>query len=503
MADILELFACGDNEQGGVNFTMEEMFPDFPFLEAETVDDNNHTLGAVIPLRDPTQGLCNLSFWEFEEVTGKDPYKRLMNDLNIYFTPVIILVGTAGNLLSFLVFTATHLKRQSSSVYLASLAIVDIMFLLSLSIIWLSWIKVNLFHRFIWCQVVVYLTYVTNFLSTWYVVSFTIERYIIVWYPLRKDRLCSRKRARRVVGSLAVIGLLLYLFANFTNGIIYIATLPVCMPLPHHYSFVTVATALDFFFTLVIPSVIIVILNVRIIVKIMEYPRHRTFNDTTNTVLKSEKSEVSTSNKSEDANKTTTTCKQTVNSVRTCVYIQKGSLHAGRSNSSTRPIVRTCSPSAQKHTHIRIAHGRTRAQYRTARMLIIVSTVFVILNLPSHVFRINAFVQSSVDARYMTTRRALRWQELFQLLCHLNFSINFFLYSVYGRQFRTGLKILYTRGTHKMRAIQEHFAGITLCKISKKNRMSFGGDVPGRMVDARLPVDELNCTYQARLKNQT
>ena len=42
------------------------------------------------------------------------------------------VVGCVGNVLSFLVFTTTYLRRLSSSVYLAALAVVDTVFLLVL-----------------------------------------------------------------------------------------------------------------------------------------------------------------------------------------------------------------------------------------------------------------------------------------------------------------------------------------------------------------------------------
>ncbi|ELT88617.1 hypothetical protein CAPTEDRAFT_27008, partial [Capitella teleta] len=239
-----------------------------------------------------------------------------------YLTPITILLGGFANLLSFLVFTVTHLKRQSSSIYLASLAMADIIFLSSLTFIWLgglpSQMKLSLFHQDIWCQLVLYSTHVTTFLSVWYVVSFTVERYIIVHYPLRKDRYCTPKRAKRVVISLAGIGLLLYSFVPITSGVSELEPgRGVCMPLPEYYSLNTITTLLDTFLTFIIPSFIIVSLNIRIAIKI---------------------------------------------------------------NYCSGP------------KFIRIASGRLRAQQRTARMLIIVSSVFVLVNLPQHGFRMYAFL---------------------------------------------------------------------------------------------------------------
>lgn len=112
---------------------------------------------------------------------------------------------------------------------------------------------------------------------------------------------------------------------------------------------------------------------------------------------------------------------------------------------------------------VRIRHGRTRAQHRTARMLIIVSSVFVILHLPNHLFRMHAFLSSSLDERYSTDLMALKWHELFQLLWHLNFSINFFLYSVCGRQFRHCLHLLCTRLLHECCSLMEYMCAFRPC----------------------------------------
>ena len=110
----------------------------------------------------------NLTFpcWP-ADIIKKDTFKRIVNDLNIYFTPIIIVVGATGNLMAFLVFTVTHLRRQSSSVFLASLALADLGYLLALLFVWLSWIRIPIFHKHVWCQLVLYMEAVFTFLSVW------------------------------------------------------------------------------------------------------------------------------------------------------------------------------------------------------------------------------------------------------------------------------------------------------------------------------------------------
>ena len=160
-----------------------------------------------------------------------DLVTHIMEYLNVYLTPGIVLVGVFGTLLSFLVFTTTYLRRQSSSVYLASLAVADSLFLLVLLCLWLSSIHLPVFHKNVLCQTIVYMSYVSRFLSVWYVVGFTLERYIMIRFPLRKDWFCTPESARKFVCYAALLGLGLYSFATFTNGVVVFDTLPVCMPL--------------------------------------------------------------------------------------------------------------------------------------------------------------------------------------------------------------------------------------------------------------------------------
>ena len=54
----------------------------------------------------------------------------------------------------------------------------------------------RIFHTDGWCQFVTYATYVSAFLSAWIVVGFTVERYIVVYYPLQVSKAsvsCDKK----------------------------------------------------------------------------------------------------------------------------------------------------------------------------------------------------------------------------------------------------------------------------------------------------------------------
>ena len=100
---------------------------------------------------------------------------KFLDFFNFYYLAVIILFGMVGNLLSFLVFTQTHLKLRSSSYYLAALAVSDFGFLVTLLVVWLNHFGVDLFNRPGFCQALVYLSSISSCMSgnsfTFFVIS--------------------------------------------------------------------------------------------------------------------------------------------------------------------------------------------------------------------------------------------------------------------------------------------------------------------------------------------
>jgi hypothetical protein len=81
-------------------------------------------------------------------------------------------------------------------------------------------ILMSIFDRPGWCQGTVYLSYVSCFLSAWTVVSFTGERWVVVFHPLRRATWCTRRRSVLILASLTLLALALYSYALFTNGVL-------------------------------------------------------------------------------------------------------------------------------------------------------------------------------------------------------------------------------------------------------------------------------------------
>lgn len=127
--------------------------------------------------------------------------------ISSYYTPFLALTGSIGNILSVLVFFKTKLRKLSSSYYLAALGISDTCFLVSLIIPWLTVLNINIYHEDFTCKLTQFVSTVCSFLSVWFVVAFTVERFIAVLYPLKRQTMCTVKRAKIVLCVLTILGM--------------------------------------------------------------------------------------------------------------------------------------------------------------------------------------------------------------------------------------------------------------------------------------------------------
>lgn len=131
------------------------------------------------------------------------------NLLYFYYVPVIVLIGSFGNILSVMVFfKSLKLRKLSSSYYLGALAISDTCFLFGLLMQWLNFIDIDVYNRNHFCQFFTYLSNLACFCSSWFVVGFTVERFIAITYPLKHQHVCTTRRAKIVLMTLCMFGVL-------------------------------------------------------------------------------------------------------------------------------------------------------------------------------------------------------------------------------------------------------------------------------------------------------
>ncbi|KAH3728140.1 uncharacterized protein LOC127854070 [Dreissena polymorpha] len=125
-------------------------------------------------------------------------------------------IGIVANLLIFYIFTRTKLKRQSTSRYLAAIAIADSGYLFtSMCISITKYNNIRIQNRIGTCQLISFGQYAFPFLIRWYLTAVVVEKYIGVMWPCKKSKLCTVFRAKCVIISLAVMAIVCYLYVTW------------------------------------------------------------------------------------------------------------------------------------------------------------------------------------------------------------------------------------------------------------------------------------------------
>ncbi|XP_077529613.1 uncharacterized protein LOC144142057 [Haemaphysalis longicornis] len=326
----------------------------------------------------------------------------ILDLLNAAYMPIVIYFGLIGNVLSLLTFLFTYLRNRTSSLYLGALAASDSGFLIVLSFAWLSERGINVYQQGL-CQLLVFLSSAFSCWSVWLTVSFTAERFVAVRYPLWKLQTSSAKiRPRVVIGATALMSAVfnahLLLFVGVNDG-----EFPECNLHAEYENVLYYLNILDTVLTFIVPFALIAFMNFMIGRSIyLFYARYKLQRSTSGHSSDDKKSFATTSSKNQNA---------TVVSVDGTTTATSGG---------------------------GIPHA---TQISVTRMLLLVSTVFMLLNLPSYAMRIYVFVLSLRHSETDVALNSLPFvlQRYFMLLYYTNFAINFVLYNASSRMFRIAL----------------------------------------------------------------
>ena len=124
-----------------------------------------------------------------------------------YCAPVLLIVGTIGNLIAVITLQSRLFKSSSTSFLLSTLALCDV-FVLNTGLLnrYLQFsfdINTRLFSHY-GCKVHNLLTYYSHQIASWTLVLLTAERTISVTFPLRCREFCNKRRIIPVWVGMAV-----------------------------------------------------------------------------------------------------------------------------------------------------------------------------------------------------------------------------------------------------------------------------------------------------------
>lgn len=128
--------------------------------------------------------------------------------LKLYISPLLLVLGTIGNILAFVVLVKNS-HKVSTYHYLYVLAVMDILLLMTnLLQVWIKQLTGILIQdEADWlCKLFVFVGFFSSDASVWLIIAVTVERWIAVQMPLKTSMICTPRRTKlSVILVLAVI----------------------------------------------------------------------------------------------------------------------------------------------------------------------------------------------------------------------------------------------------------------------------------------------------------
>jgi len=140
-------------------------------------------------------------------IASPDPVYAHLRDLTRFWiqrvaVPLIMVIGLFGNLITIIIMTRRRM-RSTTNMYLAALAFVDMFYLLLIFVLGLSHYPNMAEPRyyFYWKlkPFLMMLTDACSNTSVWLTVTFTLERFIAVRYPIKGKVWCTEARAKKLI----------------------------------------------------------------------------------------------------------------------------------------------------------------------------------------------------------------------------------------------------------------------------------------------------------------
>ena len=200
--------------------------------------------------------------------------------LMLYVPPLLLVLGSFGNILSFCVLMCKAMRRTSTYNYLAVLSLTDMLVLyVGLLRLWVGELTgYDLRDQFDWsCKVITMVGYTMSVYSVWLLIAVTVERYIVIVHSLHAATMCTRSRAIKVIMGIFILVLTLHVHFLVT---IHLRDFPtqgmLCTSkLDYEFFVINMWPWIDAILYSLLPFVVIILLNSLIIHKVIHAQRNR------------------------------------------------------------------------------------------------------------------------------------------------------------------------------------------------------------------------------------
>lgn len=117
----------------------------------------------------------------------------------IYFSPIVLILGLCGNVLTIVVMRRKRLRGTTTSVYMPVMAVFDTVALCyGIAPEWFKATELVEFREVhpILCKQEKFVFYTASDAAIWVLVLFTVDRFVAVSFPLQKSRVCVPRRSK-------------------------------------------------------------------------------------------------------------------------------------------------------------------------------------------------------------------------------------------------------------------------------------------------------------------
>ena len=165
-----------------------------------------------------------------QAITDLKNLNVIISKISVCLTVFICLVGIVGNLISLKVFSSTKLPRTSSRTYLITLTLIDSVFLLVHFLDNTCREMVEYFkldfpfnitdQKETICRSFALIRSTCRCASPWIIVAFTLERFIVVYFPNYTNAISKTYLARRLIYIILIMSVVVSLYSPILSGII-------------------------------------------------------------------------------------------------------------------------------------------------------------------------------------------------------------------------------------------------------------------------------------------
>jgi hypothetical protein len=209
-----------------------------------------------------------------QRINNSEPL-QLVERLTTHITLIVSVIGLIGNACTIIVLNRQSMRKWRSSMLLSALAAVDLLYLL---IIFLSILdalinqSIGLHRSLILCQATVYITHVCSFLSAAFTLSFTLQRFVAVLFPLHANTIISNRSSIINILLLLGFGCSFYSFSFFVTNL----SQGQCRE-DERYPALFPLLIVDTCLTFVLPFICILVFNCAIVYKLRTRKRFGSF----------------------------------------------------------------------------------------------------------------------------------------------------------------------------------------------------------------------------------